>query len=139
MRLIRLFTYLQPISAKLEVIFEVCVTSELLIGGQLLNNLHRILERVRYDEVKRDVVANLYRDCANLYLEFLQLWIFFGVVRDAWSEFFIEENHSVSKLDLSDDFNSDYWEKKYLVRKFNSQTSTMMQTVSMVPVFSGAV
>lgn len=50
-------------------------------------------------------------------MEILKLWILKGVIMDAEHEFLIEENEKECSPDLNQNYFSDYWEKRYVIRQ----------------------
>ena len=76
-------------------------------GGALLDALH-LLQMEQGDVKARQLVLHLFKTAAKPFLHAVSRWIFRGELNDPYKEFMVQEDQSVSKQALSDDFNSSY-------------------------------
>ncbi|CAG2247110.1 GCP2 [Mytilus edulis] len=49
------------------------------------------------------------------YFEILEKWIYKGIIKDPYSEFLVEENETIQKEKLQEDYNDAYWDQHYTI------------------------
>jgi len=57
--------------------------------------------------------AFLFKLACEPFVKMLQLWLFKGELQDPYNEFMIQENKSVSREALAEDFNAQYWDERF--------------------------
>lgn len=103
---------LRPAVSTVFVMYGVCLTTQELIGGQLLSALFRHYQE-QGDAKARLLVAELLRAAAAPWLNMLGAWLHRGELRDPCREFMVSMDEQLTKEALAEDFNAPYWEGRY--------------------------
>lgn len=107
---------LQPSKSVLKVIENLTKRLKNCTGGRILDVLHNcILERG--DKKTKDLHMHLLAKASEPFIKMLSLWLLRGDLSDPYKEFMINEDMSVTRQTLAEDFNSQYWEKRYTLRE----------------------
>ncbi|CAH0560730.1 unnamed protein product [Brassicogethes aeneus] len=86
-------------------------------GGKVLSLLHdKIVESIGDEKIQLLCVKLMEAACVP-YMKMLSMWIYKGIISDPIKEFLVEDMEVVQKEDLPVDYSSDYWDKKYSVRR----------------------
>lgn len=111
----RIVFLLQPAKATLRLL---CLLVRRLwdkAGGGLLDVLHSFsLEQG--DAKAKSLCVHLLEKSSRPFLHMLSRWIFRGELEDAYKEFMIHEDTSISQEALAEDFNAQYWESRYTLK-----------------------
>lgn len=111
----RVVFLLQPAKATLRLL---CLLVRRLwdkAGGALLDALHSFsLEQG--DAKAKSLCIHLLQKSSKPFLHMLSRWIFCGELDDAYKEFMIHEDTSISQEALAEDFNAQYWESRYTLK-----------------------
>ncbi|XP_044749279.1 gamma-tubulin complex component 2-like isoform X2 [Coccinella septempunctata] len=87
------------------------------VGGKVLSLLHdRITSFIGDDKTQNLCVCLMEAACVP-YMKMLSMWIYHGIITDPIKEFLIEDNEVVQKEEMPLDYSSDYWDKKYAIRR----------------------
>lgn len=86
------------------------------MGGELLDKLQEALLE-QGDEKLRILHENIVKAAAEPFLKTLSRWLFKGELIDPYYEFFIQENVTMTREALQEDFNAHYWEGRYTLRR----------------------
>ena len=86
-------------------------------GGALLNIIQQVSKSISTDDKTLKLFNFILNKACAPYFEMMEMWIFKGEIQDTYKEFFIEENKLIRKEQLSEDFNSSYWEAKYTIKR----------------------
>ncbi|ORY77709.1 Spc98 family-domain-containing protein [Protomyces lactucae-debilis] len=95
-------------------------TPKIIKGGAVLQLLTTRLRMLSGDPLSREVLKKLLMDASVPYTTMLNLWIHQGLIADEHDEFLIKEQSTFRKEKLEEDFTSEYWEKRYTMRKDDS-------------------
>lgn len=123
----RLIYLLQPSRSTLRVLDQLVSRIRNLSGGALLDELHALTDEQGDEKAKR-LAAHLLHRAAEPFLRMLSLWLFRGELDDPYAEFLIEEDHSLSRDALAQDFNAQYWENRYTLR--STMIPRMLETMA---------
>ncbi|CAL1527204.1 unnamed protein product [Lymnaea stagnalis] len=85
------------------------------IGGAVLSLLHEKTASLIGDSKSSELCLYLTQTACVPYMEILEKWIYRGIIMDPYSEFLVEENATINKEKLQEDYNDAYWEKHYSV------------------------
>lgn len=86
------------------------------IGGEMLDRIHTLLLE-QGDERARTVVEQALKAGSVPFLNMLSCWLLKGELNDPYQEFFIQENTSMHREELQEDFNAHYWESRFTLRQ----------------------
>ncbi|KAL3266582.1 hypothetical protein HHI36_010746 [Cryptolaemus montrouzieri] len=86
-------------------------------GGKVLSLLHDHITSSIGDDKSQNLCVCLMEAACVPYMKMLSMWIYRGIISDPISEFLIEDNEVVQKDDMPVDYSSDYWDKKYAIRR----------------------
>ncbi len=86
-------------------------------GGASLGLLTSRLESLAGDPVARKLLQHLLKLASVPYTKMLNQWIHHGQINDPFGEFLIREQKSIKKEKLEEDYTSEYWERRYTIRK----------------------
>lgn len=86
-------------------------------GAALLNLLHNQATAMAGDSAVRTLLQKLTHAASSPYFRILERWVYEGVIDDPYGEFLIEENRTLEKESLSQDYHATYWQKRYSLRK----------------------
>ena len=111
----KMWFYLQPTMRTFELLASICrgIDKGDCRGGPVLSILHEKTTSMIGDAKAEELCLYLTQNACVPYFEMLQKWIFKGVIADPYGEFLVEENVEVEKTRLNDDFNDNYWKKRY--------------------------
>ncbi|XP_013411271.1 gamma-tubulin complex component 2 [Lingula anatina] len=111
--------YIQPTMRTLEILASVAnaVNKGECIGGAVLSLLHEKTSSLIGDVKGQELCLYLTQAACVPYLEILEKWIYKGIVCDPYAEFLVEENETMSKEKLQEDFNDAYWDQHYSIRR----------------------
>uniref|UniRef100_A0A2C9LH46 Gamma-tubulin complex component n=1 Tax=Biomphalaria glabrata TaxID=6526 RepID=A0A2C9LH46_BIOGL len=109
--------YLQPTMRVLEILASVAnsINRGKCIGGAVLSLLHEKTASMIGDRKSSELCLYLTQSACVPYMEILEKWIYRGIITDPYSEFLVEENETINKEKLQEDYNDAYWEKHYTV------------------------
>ncbi|XP_005091505.1 gamma-tubulin complex component 2 [Aplysia californica] len=113
----KLCFYLQPTMRILEILASVAnsINRGKCIGGAVLSLLHEKTASMIGDNKSAELCLYLTQSACVPYMEILEKWIYGGIIKDPFSEFLVEENETIQKEKLQEDYNDAYWEKHYSV------------------------
>lgn len=86
-------------------------------GGKVLSLLHDYIINSTGDDKIYNLCVQLMEAACVPYMQMLSMWIYRGIISDPISEFLIEDNELVGKEEMPLDYSSDYWDKKYAIRR----------------------
>ncbi|KAK9876582.1 hypothetical protein WA026_013961 [Henosepilachna vigintioctopunctata] len=86
-------------------------------GGKVLSLLHDHITSSIGDDKTQNLYVSLMEAASVPYMKMLSMWIYRGIITDPIKEFLIEDNEVVQKEDMPIDYSSDYWDKKYSIRR----------------------
>jgi gamma-tubulin complex component 2 len=115
MTLQKLWFFIQPSLHTLVLLGNICDECEGRTGGSLLNALHQINDQGG-DTKTNELMAYVLGKASAPYMEMLRRWIFEGVLDDPYKEFMIAEEENTTKENVTEDFISAYWDKRYSLR-----------------------
>uniref|UniRef100_K1PPH0 Gamma-tubulin complex component n=1 Tax=Magallana gigas TaxID=29159 RepID=K1PPH0_MAGGI len=67
------------------------------------------------DSKGQDLCLYLTQAACVPYFEILEKWIYKGIISDPYSEFLVEENETINKEKLQEEYNDAYWEGHYTI------------------------
>ncbi|XP_064605100.1 gamma-tubulin complex component 2-like [Liolophura sinensis] len=113
----KLWFYLQPTFHTLGLLASVAnsVNRGECIGGAILSLLHEKTSSLIGDGKGQDLCLYLTQAACVPYFEILEKWIYKGIVSDPYSEFLVEENETIQKEKLQEEYNDAYWEQHYTI------------------------
>ena len=123
----RLIYLLQPSRSTLRVLDQLVGRVRNLSGGALIDELHAFADEQGDEKAKR-LSAHLLHRASEPFLRMLSLWLFRGELDDPYAEFLIEEDQSLSREALAQDFNAQYWENRYTLR--SSMIPRMLESMA---------
>ena len=103
---------LQPTITTIKILNNIVTRCSNLSGGALLDALHSLVSQ-QGDEKALTITTHLLQQAAEPFLTMLIKWIYHGELSDPYAEFMIQEDLSLSKDTLEQDFNAQYWENRY--------------------------
>ena len=114
----KLWFYVQPSLKSLRALFDLtlAVKKGSCRGGALLSLLHDLQTCAAGDATVQTLYAFLLKKASVPFFEQLSQWLYKGQVVDPYLEFMIEEQKSVRKESVSEDYNDTYWEQRYQLR-----------------------
>ena len=124
----KLWFYVQPSMRTLEILDFVATECRTQRGGHLLNQLRNITQRGG-DAKTLAVFDFLMQRAVVPYLEMLELWIYHGHCHDPYEEFVVKIDAETEKQMLGEDFNANYWDKKYTIRPAAEATSSPLDAL----------
>ncbi|XP_045479491.1 gamma-tubulin complex component 2-like isoform X2 [Harmonia axyridis] len=86
-------------------------------GGKVLSLLHDRITSFIGDDKTQNLCVRLMEAACVPYMKMLSMWIYHGIITDPIKEFLIEDNEVVQKEEMPLDYSSDYWDKKYAIRR----------------------
>ncbi|KAF8792059.1 gamma-tubulin complex component 2-like isoform X2 [Argiope bruennichi] len=114
----KMWFYLQPSLATMETIADIAsiLNEGECFGGTVLSVLHDNTASLTGSSKSREICHTLTRAASLPYFEFLEKWIYKGIISDYYSEFLVEDNELIKKEDLPTEYSDAYWEKRYTIR-----------------------
>ncbi|KAI8895937.1 Spc98 family-domain-containing protein [Globomyces pollinis-pini] len=85
-------------------------------GGVLLSLLADRMVVLGGNDKTKSLYSHLLSESSKPYLSILKEWICNGVLDDPYNEFMVQENSSLSKDNLPEDFNDVYWDQRYTLQ-----------------------
>uniref|UniRef100_A0A0B7B161 Gamma-tubulin complex component n=1 Tax=Arion vulgaris TaxID=1028688 RepID=A0A0B7B161_9EUPU len=109
----KLCYYLQPTMRILEILASVAnsINRGKCIGGAVLSLLHEKTASMIGDSRSSELLLYLTQTACVPYMEIVEKWIYRGIIVDPYSEFLVEENETINREKLQEDYNDAYWEK----------------------------
>jgi len=107
----QLWFHLQPALRSLEGLDALCQAVGQTKGGALLNKL-RAAGAGCGDDRSAQTHAYLLEKAAGPYMAMLEKWICRGVLEDPYGEFMVKEEQGLSKENVQEDFNAEYWDAR---------------------------
>lgn len=113
----KLWFYIQPSLKTLDIMASVAnsVNRGECIGGAVLSLLHEKTSSYIGDVKGQELCLYLTQSACVPYFEILEKWIYKGIINDPYSEFLVEENETIHKEKLQEEYNDDYWEHHYTI------------------------
>ncbi|XP_060079665.1 gamma-tubulin complex component 2-like isoform X1 [Ylistrum balloti] len=113
----KVWFYIQPTMRTLEILAGVAnsVNRGECIGGVVLSLLHEKTSGLIGDSKGQELCLYLTQSACVPYFEILEKWIYKGIISDPYSEFLVEENETIQKEKLQEDYNDAYWEQHYTI------------------------
>ncbi|XP_041354765.1 gamma-tubulin complex component 2-like isoform X2 [Gigantopelta aegis] len=113
----KLWFYLQPTMRTLEILASISnsINRGECIGGAVLSLLHEKTLNLIGDSKSQELCLYLTQSACVPYFEILEKWIYKGIISDPYSEFLVEENETIQKEKLQEDYNDAYWEQHYTI------------------------
>ena len=117
----KMWYYLQPCLKTMELLARTASTVEKgnCRGGKTLTVLHKLTASLLGDDRAEELSLHITREASKPFMEMLSLWIHEGKVVDPYAEFMITENEEIKRDRLHDEYNDDYWERRYFVCQEN--------------------
>ncbi|XP_064628663.1 gamma-tubulin complex component 2-like isoform X2 [Lineus longissimus] len=113
----KFFFYIQPTMRTMEILASVAnsVNKGECIGGSVLTLLHEKTSSLVGDSKGQELCLCLTQAACVPYFEIMEKWIYKGIISDPYSEFLVEENQSLIREKLQEDYNDAYWEQHYTI------------------------
>lgn len=113
----KLWFYIQPSIRTLDIMASVAnsINRGECIGGAVLSLLHEKTYSFIGDIKGQELCLYLTQSACVPYFEILEKWIYKGIINDPYSEFLVEENETIHKEKLQEEYNDDYWEHHYTI------------------------
>ncbi|XP_060602983.1 gamma-tubulin complex component 2-like [Ruditapes philippinarum] len=113
----KLWFYIQPSMKTLEIMASIAnsINRGECIGGAVLSLLHDKTSSFIGDVKGQELCLYLTQSACVPYFEVLEKWIYKGIINDPYSEFLVEENETINKEKLQEEYNDDYWEHHYTI------------------------
>lgn len=113
----KLWFYIQPSMRTLEILSVIAnsVNRGECIGGAVLSLLHEKTSSMIGDIKGQELCLYLTQSACVPYFEILEKWIYKGRINDPYSEFLVEENETIQKEKLQEEYNDSYWEGHYTI------------------------
>ena len=86
-------------------------------GASVLRLLTDRLSHMAGDLAARKMLQKLLSDASRPYMTMLNEWLHHGGIKDPHGEFLINEQQSIRREKLEDDYTDEYWEKRYTIRE----------------------
>ena len=117
----KMLYYLQPSLKTMELLARAAsvVQKGNCRGGKTLSVLHKLTAGLLGDDRAEELSLHITRAASKPFMEMLSLWIHEGKVMDPYAEFMISENKDIERNRLHEEYNDDYWERKYFVCQEN--------------------
>ncbi|KAE8650096.1 gamma-tubulin complex component 2 [Cucumis sativus] len=114
-----LWFYCQPMMGSMQALFAVTrqVSANDIAGSAVLNLLQSQAKAMAGDNAVRSLLEKMTQCASNAYLGILERWVYEGVIDDPYGEFFIEENKSLKKESLNQDYDTKYWRQRYSLKE----------------------
>ena len=87
-------------------------------GGRMLDAVHAAY-LAQGDSKAKLLLHHLVQQAAAPFLKMLSQWLYRGELHDPYHEFLIQEDLSIARETLQEDFNAQYWDSRYTVRDKN--------------------
>uniref|UniRef100_A0A1A9VWY4 Gamma-tubulin complex component n=1 Tax=Glossina austeni TaxID=7395 RepID=A0A1A9VWY4_GLOAU len=113
----KMLFYVRPTLNTMEVLAGAVSLIKDLHGGHALTLLFNQISALTGDEESQRFMIQLTQRAAVPYMNILQLWIQKGAINDPQQEFLVEDNEVIRREELPEHYSSDYWEKRYTVRR----------------------
>lgn len=109
--------YIQPTMRTLDILASVAnsINRGECIGGAVLSLLHEKTSGLIGDAKGQELCLFLTQSACVPYFEILEKWIYKGIIKDPYCEFLVEENETIQKEKLQEDYNDAYWEQHYTI------------------------
>ncbi|KAH9541682.1 hypothetical protein CY35_14G078000 [Sphagnum magellanicum] len=114
-----LWFFSQPMIAAMQAL-SMCVlkaSTQNSSGAAILNLLHNQATAMAGDSAARALLQKLTHAASAPYFGILERWVYEGVIDDPYGEFLIDENKSLQKESLSQDYHATYWQQRYSLRR----------------------
>ncbi|XP_046359513.1 gamma-tubulin complex component 2-like [Haliotis cracherodii] len=113
----KLWFYIQPTLRTLEILASVSnsINRGECIGGAVLSLLHEKTSTLIGDAKSQELCLYLTQSACVPYFEILEKWIYKGIISDPYTEFLVEENETIQKEKLQEEYNDAYWEQHYTI------------------------
>lgn len=92
-------------------------TAKTIKGGNTLTMIQERLTALSGDPTAREILTHLARKASVPYVAMLNRWIHEGAIDDPHNEFMVREQSSIRKERLEEDYTSEYWQKRYTLRR----------------------
>ncbi|XP_076078123.1 gamma-tubulin complex component 2-like isoform X5 [Mytilus galloprovincialis] len=109
--------YIQPTMRTLDILASIAnsINRGECIGGAVLSLLHEKTSGLIGDAKCQELCLFLTQSACVPYFEILEKWIYKGIIKDPYSEFLVEENETIQKEKLQEDYNDAYWDQHYTI------------------------
>jgi len=99
-------------------------------GGELLNELI-LYHQNQGDPISTSLFSFLLKHASDPYYSMVNRWLVEGVLEDPFNEFMVGEDLSLRKEEMGEDFNAQYWTKRYFLkdRHIPSSLSTLSERI----------
>ena len=101
-------------------------------GTPILTELHARLSTFRGSPNIRKLFTYLFQSASQPLLDFIQKWIYSGIVDDPFNEFFIEVDETISVEDRGAQYESLFWEHKFKLVNFRIPKFISMSAVNSI-------
>lgn len=117
----KMWYYVQPCLKTMELMARAAsmVVKGRCRGGRTLTVLHKLTSSLMGDERGQELSLHLITAASKPYLAMLSSWLFDGKVTDPYLEFMITEDPEIKRDRLHEEYNDDYWERRYSVCQEN--------------------
>lgn len=109
--------YCQPAAPALRLMANVASRAYHLKGANIINLLHREGCDHAGDAAVSNLVQRLTNAAAAPYVRAVEQWVYDGQVEDPYDEFLIVERTDMKKESLTNEYNAEYWSKRYSLRE----------------------
>ncbi|XP_021928970.1 gamma-tubulin complex component 2-like isoform X2 [Zootermopsis nevadensis] len=115
----KLWFFIQPTLHTMEILANIAstISKSGAKGGKVLSLLHERTSNYIGDPAGQELCLYLTQNACVPYMEILEKWVYKGVISDPYEEFLVEDNEVIEKEELPFDYSSDYWEKRYVIRR----------------------
>lgn len=114
-----LWFFCQPMVAAMQVLSTAVQRAivQQASGAAMLNLLQKQAIAMAGDNSARSLLQKLIHAASTPYFGILERWVYEGVIDDPYGEFLINENKSLQKESLSQDYYATYWQQRYSLRQ----------------------
>lgn len=88
----------------------------LVKGGEVLAVLEERIQRTSGDPAALRLYSSLLLSASQPYVRMLLTWISTGHLQDPHDEFMIRETKSITRGSMDQDYNDEYWERRYTLK-----------------------
>lgn len=88
----------------------------LVKGGEVLAVLEERIQRTSGDPAALQLYSDLLLSASQPYAQMLITWISTGNLHDPHDEFMIRETKSITRGSMEQDYNDEYWERRYTLK-----------------------
>ena len=106
---------IQGYSELLQQLADLILAIEDKSGCQILSEIHSRLSVFRGSPKVKKLFSYLFKCSSIPLIEFIKQWIYHGNIDDPYNEFFIRINDKITRQKLKNDYENQYWEKKYIL------------------------